>query len=49
MTHKASAVQEIDKLLGFLHEAIDALVDLRHTDSPDLAGYPPGVPVSDDQ
>lgn len=45
-THKAGIVQQIDKLLRLLHEPIDTLVDLGHTNCPDSAGYPPGIPMS---
>jgi len=44
-TYKTGAVHKIDKLLRLLHESIDTLVNLGHADSPDLTGYPPGVPM----
>jgi len=45
MTYKTSTVKQVDELLRFLYDAIDARVDLRHSDRPYSTWHPPGVPV----
>jgi hypothetical protein len=47
MTHKTSTIKQIYELLRLLHEAVDTLVDLGHSDRPYSTWYPPGVPMSD--
>jgi len=49
MTHEASSIEQVDKLLRLLHKSVDTLMDLGHSDSPHSTCNPPGVPMPDCQ